>query len=305
VLILPCPLSETTKKKMVMVEPTSREQVLASTARAADTRGPGAAGRGGAGGRGGVKKIPSEKRRQGELRRETRRATIKGMMEAAIQTIPGEDKVVYEKGAAGGRDTSGKKGRAQTDEAWQRHRRMLDQGVLRDTMETKFEKMMKFKKVTEERTKRIAESMTFVSRRKGRRTLKHMPLKQRNALEAQEEYVLSGKKEEAQAKKDNELRHKRAALQVLSDNLRAMGVQEEAEPLTKAEKKLGISMGKTRGVLADPNKRLLDLGRGNVTLEYENLLTLALEAQEEFDKKLAALKQQAPFLKSPLYSDFA
>ena len=175
---------------MVMVEPTSREQVLASTALAADARGPGA-------GRGSVKKIPSEKRRQGELRRETRRATIKGMMEAAIQTIPGEDKVVYEKGAAGARDTSGKKGRAQTDEAWQRHRRMLDQGMLRDTMETKFEKMMKFKKVTEERTKRIADSMTFVSRRKGRRTLKHMPLKQRNALEAQEEYVLSGKKEEA------------------------------------------------------------------------------------------------------------
>ena len=48
----------------------------------------------------------------------------------------------------------------------------------------------------------------------GRRTEKLMPLKQRKALEAQEEYVLSGAKADKLAYKDNELRHKRSALQV-------------------------------------------------------------------------------------------
>ena len=41
-----------------------------------------------------------------------------------------------------------------------------------------------------------------------------MTAKQQRALAAQEEYVVSGRKEQVQAHKDNLLRHKRAALQV-------------------------------------------------------------------------------------------
>ena len=51
------------------------------------------------------------------------------MMEAAIQTIPGDDKVVYEGGGPGGRAQASKTGRGQSDKDWSRHRRILDQGL--------------------------------------------------------------------------------------------------------------------------------------------------------------------------------
>ena len=80
------------------------------------------------------------------------------------------------------------------DKGWAKTRRILDQAVFRDNLETKFDKMMAFKKTSDERTARVAGRMSVVSRRKGRRSMKQMPLKQRKALEAQEEYVLSGAK---------------------------------------------------------------------------------------------------------------
>jgi len=77
---------------LVMVEPTSPRERPVVRARSSY-----AAAGGSQGGEGEVlaksNKPVSEKRLQGQLRREARRATIQGMMESSVTTIPGKDKV--------------------------------------------------------------------------------------------------------------------------------------------------------------------------------------------------------------------
>ena len=87
---------------------------------------------------------------------------------------------------------------AGADKNWAKTGRVLEHALLRDTLESKFDKMMAFKKTSDERTTRVGARMSVVSRRKGRRSVKQMPLKQRKALAAHEEYVISGAKAEKQ-----------------------------------------------------------------------------------------------------------
>ena len=57
----------------------------------------------------------------------------------------------------------------------------------------------------------------------------------------------------------------------MSDNLRLLGDAAGGEPLTRKERAMGISMGKTKSLAPDPNKRRIDLGTNNVTADYREL----------------------------------
>ena len=78
----------------------------------------------------------------------------------------------------------------------------------------------------------------------------------------------------------------------MSDNLRLLGDAAGGEPLTRKERAMGISMGPTKSLAPDPNKRRIDLGTNNVTVEYREMAAVAQQVQDEFVRKLAAVQQQ-------------
>ena len=132
--------------QFVMDEDFKAQKPPSSGNAGAVTLEPSAGGGGGnARGRGRGREV-SEKRRQGQLRREARRATIDGMMASAVTSLgKGPDKVVYQGGSK--------------DKHWEQTRQVLDKGVMRPSVESKYDKLMAFKQTSDMRTARRSVGM--------------------------------------------------------------------------------------------------------------------------------------------------
>lgn len=102
------------------------------------------------------------------------------------------------------------------------------------------ERVAMMRSTSDKRTAKVAQNLARVSRRKGRRTTKHVPLKQQRHEEEREEYLLSGKKEEATKKRKQDLANTKAALEVVMENVRGPDT-----PQLKTQKQLQILCSKT------------------------------------------------------------
>ena len=131
--------------QFVMDEDFKAQKPPSSGNAGAVTLEPSAGGGGNARGRGRGREV-SEKRRQGQLRREARQATIDGMMASAVTSLgKGPDKVVYQGGSK--------------DKHWEQTRQVLDKGVMRPSVESKYDKLMAFKQTSDMRTARRSAGM--------------------------------------------------------------------------------------------------------------------------------------------------
>ena len=83
------------------------------------------------------------------------------------------------------------------------------------------ERVAMMRSTSDKRTAKVAQNLARVSRRKGRRSTKHVPLKQQRHEEEREEYLLSGKKEEAAKKRKQDLANTKAALEIVMENVRS------------------------------------------------------------------------------------
>ena len=131
--------------QFVMDEDFKAQKPPSSGNAGAVTLAPSTGGGGYARGRGRGREV-SEKRRQGQLRREARQATIDGMMASAVTSLgKGPDKVVYQGGSK--------------DKHWEQTRQVLDKGVMRPSVESKYDKLMAFKQTSDMRTARRSAGM--------------------------------------------------------------------------------------------------------------------------------------------------
>lgn len=202
----------------------------------------------------------SEKRRQGELRRETKRATLQKMTDDAIGSMPSKDRIVHQ------------------DPAYRPNFLLSLEATEREPMQAKIARQMRMRKTSERRTTQVARQMRLVSRRKGKRTKKHVPLKQLATEAARKEAVAQrGARKET---KDEDKRHIHTAIQHLTEEIAE--TPEEEKKMVREQRMRGV---KKVSSFSPGRKDMLDDGTGNIELEFEAIIKMGDEIHKIWAEK--------------------
>lgn len=219
----------------------------------------------------GKERQPTLKKRIGKERRERTKAKLQEDIDQAIRSIPAEGRIKRE------------------DPNWMPFLRAAEDAVPRETLMGKLERQAAMQKTSYQETEKVGRKMFKTSRRKGRRTVKHLTEKQRTSMEKAYEYKMSGKKEQRAYEKDQTRRHLNAAYQIVTENLEDAAPGTEAN-MTAKEKRLQRAL-KVKKFNPD-GRRLLDDGKANLQMEFETLRQITKEVHGDWKQKREEAKKK-------------